>query len=122
MLIPALGLAVLTIFSQAGATTPPELPVLDARLGSCAADFTVKNADGSPVYLATIHVLVRYGPLNVKRMDLEVGTNSEGKARIKGLPEKAKPLTYDVKKDDKKGTAEQDLSKSCQGVLEVTLK
>jgi hypothetical protein len=55
-------------------------------------------------------------------MDLEVGTNSEGKAGIKGLPEKARPLVYDVQKDDKKGTAEQDLSKTCEAKLEVTLK
>jgi len=102
--------------------TPPEVPVLNARLGGCSAEFTVKNADGAPVYLALIHVNVRYGPLNVKRMDIEVGTNSDGKARIKGLPDKAKPMTYDVQKDDKKTTVDQDVAKSCDGKFEVTLK
>ena len=62
--------------------------MLDAKLGVCSAEFTVKDATGAPVYLALVHVQVRYGPLNVKRMDLEVGTNVAGKARIKGLPER----------------------------------
>jgi hypothetical protein len=121
MLITALSLAWLSVAPQAPATSP-EVAVLDAKLGKCSADFTVKGADGKPVYNATIHVRVRYGALNVKRMDLEVGTNSEGKAGIKGLPDKARPLTYDVEKDGKKGTVDQDLSKTCEAKLEVTLK
>ena len=100
----------------------PELPVLDARLGGCTADFTVKNPAGAPVYPAVIHVQVRYGPLSVKRMDLEVGTNSEGKARVKGLPDKAKRMTWDITKDDKKTVVDQDVEKMCQGKFEVTLK
>ena len=104
------------------APTAPELPVLDARLGSCSADFLVKDAKGAPVPLATVRVRVRYGVMSVKRMDLEVGTNSEGKAQIKGLPEKAKPMTYDVQKDDKKAVVDQNVEKTCQAKLEVTLK
>ena len=90
------------------APTAPELPTLDARLGGCSADFVVKDASGAPVYLALVHVQVRYGVMSVKRMDLEVSTNSEGKARIKGLPDKAKPMTYDVQKDDRKAVVDQD--------------
>jgi len=40
--------------------------------------------------------------VGVKRADLEIGTNSEGKARVEGLPRKARPLTYDIEKDGKK--------------------
>ena len=100
----------------------PELPVLKAGLGPCAADFTVKDADGKPVYLAMIHVRVRYGFMSVKRSDLEVGTNSEGLARIEGLPTKAKPLAYEITKDMKKSTVEQNVDSTCQGKFEVTLK
>jgi hypothetical protein len=82
----------------------------------------IKDAAGAPVYLALVHVNVRYGPMNLKRMDLEVGTNSEGKAQIKGLPDKAKAMTYDIKKDDKKTTVDQDVAKMCDGKFEVTLK
>ena len=83
---------------------------------------TVKDGAGAPVYLATIHVRVRYGPLNVKRMDLEVGTNSEGKARIEGLPDKARPLAYEIQKDMKKATTEQNVAQTCQGAFTITLK
>ena len=121
MLIPAIGLAMLGALAQAAATTP-DPGALDARLGPCTAEFTVKDASGAPVYGATVHVRVQYGPLNVKRMDLEIGTDSDGKARIKGLPEKAKPLAYDIQKGDKKATASQDLAKSCQGKHEITFK
>jgi hypothetical protein len=108
--------------TPAAAPAAPELPVLDAKLGGCTADFTVKNAAGAPVYPALIHVQVRYGPLNVKRMDLEVGTNVEGKARVTGLPDKARRMTWDITKDDKKTVVDQDVEKTCQGKFEVTLK
>jgi hypothetical protein len=44
--------------------------------------------DGSdePVYAVTIRVRVSYGFLGVRRVDLEIGTNGEGKARFVGLP------------------------------------
>src|SRR5262245_47196713 len=98
------------LMSAQGPSTKPELPILKAGLGPCSADFTVKNADGTPEYLAMIKVRVRYGFANVKRMDLEVGTNSDGQARIEGLPKKAQPLAYEIQKDMQKATAEQDVS------------
>jgi DNA-binding beta-propeller fold protein YncE len=107
--------------SQEG-SAKPDLAAINARLGNCAADFTVTNASGAPVYAATIHVRIRYGFMSVKRMDLEVGTGSDGKARVEGLPEKAKPLVYDVTKDNLKATVEQDLSTTCRGTYPVTLK
>ena len=100
----------------------PELSVIDARLGSCAADFTVKDASDAPLYAATVHVRIRYGFLGLKRMDLEVGTNSEGKARVAGLPGGAKPLTYDISKADRKTTVEQNLSTNCQATYAISLK
>ena len=127
MLIAILVLATAALAPQAAPqpsseTQKPDLAIISARLGPCAADFTVTDADGKPVYAAIVHVRIRYGFMNVKRMDLEVGTNSEGKARVEGLPEKAKPLVYDVTKDTKKGTAQQDLAASCKGTYEVALK
>ena len=44
---------------------PADLSVIEARLGPCAADFTVTGADGKPVYAATIHVRIRYGFLSL---------------------------------------------------------
>jgi hypothetical protein len=60
--------------------------------------------------------------MSVKRMDIEVGTNSEGKARLEGLPEKAKPIVYDVEKDMKTGSARQDVATTCQAAFDITLK
>jgi hypothetical protein len=122
MMVNPLMLVAALATGQAPVAQKPELPVLKAGLGSCAADFTVKDANGSPIYLATIHVRVRYGFMSVKRMDLEVGTNSEGQARIEGLPEKAKPLAYEIQKDMKKSTVEQDVASRCQATLDVVLK
>lgn len=100
----------------------PELAVLKAGLGSCSADFTVKDAGGKAVYAALIHVRVRYGFGGIKRADLEVGTNSDGKARIEGLPDKARPLAYDIKKGDSSATADQDVETTCHATFDVTIK
>ncbi len=110
------------LIQQPGEAPKPELAIIDARLGPCAADFTVKDGNGAPIYAATVHVRVRYGFMGLKRMDLEVGTNSDGKARVTGLPGGTKPLTYDVSKADKKTTVEQNLSTNCQATYAISLK
>ena len=122
MLIAVMMLA--AAFAQQPAATPElEIPVLDARLGGdCSADFTVKDAAGKPIYAAAIHVRVRYGFLGIKRADLEVGTNSDGKARIAGLSTKSRPLVYRIEESELESTAEQDVKTSCRATFEVTLK
>jgi hypothetical protein len=120
MLIATLAVAAALAAQQP--SNPQEVPVLNAKLGDCSADFTVTDSTQKPVYNATIHVRVRYGVLSIKRTDLEVGTNSDGKARIEGLPAKAKPLVYDVRKDDKKAAVNQDVSTACHGMFDVGLK
>jgi hypothetical protein len=118
-----LALVVLIAATFQEATAPkPELAIISAKLGTCSADFTVTNADGKPVYAAMIHVRIKYGFLGVKRMDLEVGTNSDGKARVEGLPLNNRPLVYDVSKADKKATAEQNASTNCRAMYSVSLK
>jgi hypothetical protein len=101
---------------------PTDVPVLKANLGDCSADFTVRGADNQPVYNATIHVRVRYGFMSVKRSDLEIGTSADGKARIEGLPSKAKPLAYDVRKGDVKAAVTQDVENTCHATFDVSLK
>ncbi|MDA1184445.1 MAG: hypothetical protein O2930_07360 [Acidobacteria bacterium] len=100
----------------------PDLAVISARLGGCAADFVVKDAADRPVYAATVHVRIRYGFLGVKRMDLEVGTDSAGLARVEGLPDKVKPLTFEVQKADAKALVEQTHLSPCQATYEVSLE
>jgi hypothetical protein len=119
MLAPVFLLGALLASQQAA---PQEIPVLKANLGDCSADFLVRAADGKPVYNATIHVRVRYGAFSVKRSDLEIGTNADGKARIEGLPSKAKPLAYDIRKDNQKAAVEQNVADNCHAMFEVALK
>lgn len=122
MLIATIALAFAAVVQQPADGIKPDLAVISARLGICSADFTVTGSEGKPVYAATIHVRIRYGFLGLKRMDLEVGTNSDGKARVDGLPSSARPLVYDVSKDDKKATVEQNLSSNCRAMYQVSLK
>jgi hypothetical protein len=102
---------------------PPDVTVMKAALGgSCSAEFTVKDGAGKPVYGANVHVRVRYGFAGVKRADLDVGTSSSGKARIEGLPDKARPMIYEIGKDEKKTDVTQDVAEKCNATFEVTLK
>src|SRR2546421_9808473 len=121
----ALAAAALLLLQQPAKA--PDVTLMKAALGgACSADFTVKDADGKPVYAAMVHVKVRYGFAGVKRADLEVGTSSEGKARIEGLPDKARPMTYDITKKDgdveKKTSVTQDVADMCHATFDVTLK
>jgi hypothetical protein len=117
----------LTLLLQAAPQQPAsgsatELAVISARQGECFGDFTVKDAAGAPIYAATIHVRVRYGVFGLKRVDLEVGTNSDGKARVEGLPANGRTLVYDISKGTLKTTVEQNLETTCRAEHEVVLK
>ncbi len=73
----------------------------------------MRDVGGKPIYAAIVHVRIRYGFMGVKRMDLEVGTNSDGQARVEGLPAKGKPLTYDISQADR----QHDSRTRSRGVL-----
>ncbi len=81
------------------AEKPPEVPAVNGGLGPCTADFTVSDNSNKPIYDAKIHVTILYGFMNKRKQDLEVGTNSDGKARFEGLPNKLKkkPLEFQVR-------------------------
>ena len=114
--------AVLFVLAQTP-EKPPDVTVMKAALGgSCSAEFTVKDAAGKPVYGANVHVRVRYGFAGVKRADLDVGTSYMGKARIEGLPDKARPLNYEIGKEEKKTDVMQDVAEKCNATFDVTLK
>jgi len=102
--------------------TSPEVPVVDGGIGPCRADFTVKDEAGKPIYDAKIKVTLRYGIFNKRKMDLEIGTNSDGKARIIGLPDSPKkPLEFQIKSGTVSKSVEDDPSANCMAVYEVTL-
>jgi len=104
----------------AGAT---DIPVIKGELGPCSADFTVTDAENKPLYDAKIHVTVRYGFMSKRKSELEIGTNSDGKARIEGLPNKVKkPLEIKVSHGEMVKMVTHDPGLECQANFNVALQ
>jgi hypothetical protein len=99
------------------------VPVIDGAIGTCSASFTVTDADAAPVYDAKIRVHIAYGFMYMRKMDLEIGTNVDGKARFTGLPARTKDgLAFQASKGDRTGTAFADPSTTCKADLTVVLQ
>ena len=99
------------------------VPVVDGHLGSCSAKFTVLDKDKVPVYDAKIDVELRHGFLGLKRMSLQVGTNSDGEARVAGLPDKSgKTYTFEITSGSLSRTVTMNTSlDGCKAEFEVVL-
>jgi hypothetical protein len=99
------------------------VPVIDGAIGTCSANFTVTDDNAAPVYDAKIHVHIAYGFMYMRKMDLEVGTNIDGKARFTGLPARTKDgLAFQASRADRIGTAFVDSSTNCKADLTVVLQ
>ncbi|HSW39280.1 MAG TPA: hypothetical protein VLL97_07300 [Acidobacteriota bacterium] len=87
--LPAAAICFMMAFMLSASSFASEqnVPVLDAEIGRCAVSFTVAASDNTPLYNARISVVVRHGFLGMRRLSLEMGTDSSGRARIIGLPE-----------------------------------
>jgi hypothetical protein len=106
----------------AAAMEKPDVPVVDGHLGMCSANFVVRNNEQKPVYNATINVVIRHGLLGLHRMELQVSTNSDGEARVAGLPEKTKnPLKFRVASGELTKTVFHDPSAKCDATIDVNL-
>lgn len=104
------------------AAQSPQVPVVDGGLGSCRADFTVKDGSDKPIYNAKVRVVIKYGFFSKRKMDLEVGTNSNGKASVTGLPNMPKkPLEFSIKSGTVEKTVADDPSENCNAKFDVTL-
>lgn len=102
---------------------PHAAPVIDGGLGPCTADFTITDIDNKPVYNAKIHVRIAYGFLNAHKLDLEVGTNIDGKARFTGLPDRLKHgLFFEATDADRTGNAFDDPSNTCKAQFAITIR
>ena len=102
---------------------PVDVPVINGNLGPCTADFTVTDGENKAVYDAKIHVTVLYGFMSKRKSDLEIGTNSDGKARIEGLPNKVKkpPLEFTVRSGDMTKSVTNDPAVECHPKFTVVL-
>jgi hypothetical protein len=114
----------LPAFSQTTAPTDPKsVPVVDGGIGPCSADFTVTDTAGAPVYAAKIKVHIAYGFMYARKLDLEVGTNSDGKARITGFPERVKHgLFFEASEGDRTAEAFVDPATTCKNQFTVVLR
>jgi hypothetical protein len=111
------------VAGAAQAADPKTIAVVDAGLGSCAADFIITDDAGGPVYAANIRVHIAYGFMSLHKFDLQVGTNAEGKARFIGLPENAKQgLFFRASEGDREGSAFDNPSKTCKAQFTVVLR
>jgi hypothetical protein len=116
-------LLLLIPFAQSQTPDPHSVPAVDAALGPCSADFTITGSDNKPVYAAKIKVHIAYGFASLHKLDLEVGTNVDGKARFTGLPDRLKKgLFFEAAEGDRTGNAFDDTSKTCEAKFAITLR
>ena len=116
-------LALLLTPALAQAPDPHSIPAVDASIGQCTADFTITDTDNKPIYAAKVKVHIAYGFASARKLDLEVGTNVDGKARFTGLPDRVKKgLFFEASEGDRTGNSFQDPSKTCQAQFTVALR
>jgi hypothetical protein len=102
---------------------PKTIPVVDGGIGPCTADFTITDAAGAPVYAAKIKVHIAYRFMSAHRLDLEVGTNADGKARFTGLPDRLKrSLNFQASEGERVGEVVDDTAKTCKAEFTVKLE
>ena len=84
---------------------------------------SVVDSNNKPIYNAKVHVNIAYGLMSKRKYDLEIGTNSDGKARIEGLPAKLKkpPLDFTIRSADQSKAVVQDPSVECHETFNVQL-
>lgn len=99
------------------------VPQVNANLGPCTVDFTVSEKANQPLFNAEISVKIAYGFMGMKKMDLKVGTNNEGKARFVGLPEKVHnpPLSFVIRAKGLTKTVNYWPSVKCQARYSVVM-
>jgi len=116
-------LALLLTPAFAQTPDPHSIPAVDAGIGQCTADFTITDTDNKPIYAAKVKVHIAYGFAGTRKLDLEVGTNVDGKARFTALPDRAKKgLFFEASEGDRTGNAFLDPSKTCQAQFTIALR
>ena len=114
---------ILTVPLVAQTPDPKSIPVIDGGLGACTADFTITDTNNKPVYLAKIKVHIAYGFMSARKLDLEISTIVDGKARFTGLPDRVKRgLFFEASESDRSGNAFDDPTKTCQAQFAITLR
>jgi hypothetical protein len=134
LLCTVLALAIFSVALSAHAAPPADpkndpkpdsktIAEVDAGLGPCTADFTITDDAAAPVYAAKIRVHITYGFMNLHKLDLQVGTNADGKARFIGLPDSPRQgLFFRASEGDREGSAFDDPGKTCKTQFTLVLR
>jgi hypothetical protein len=109
--------------SQAKQPEGAAAPVLDVDAGPCIAEFTVHDASGKGVYDAKITMHIEYGFLGMRKLDINLGTNHEGKATIEGLPDKfRRPAEFKIAHGGREKIVAYDPTSKCYAQHQVVLE
>ncbi|HJT71209.1 MAG TPA: hypothetical protein VJ731_13510 [Terriglobales bacterium] len=100
-----------------------KMTTIDGGAGGCSLEVTVLGTDGKPAYAATVKVHISYGFAGTRRLDLEAGTNNDGKVKFTGLPSRVHrpPLEFIATKDQMQAMLTYDPSAECEAKHEMTL-
>jgi hypothetical protein len=101
---------------------PPSVTEVSADLGSCSVEFKATDMRGQPLYNAKIKTQIRYGFMNKRKLDLEAGTNADGRARFINMPEQVKsPLVFEAYWGNDKTTITWDPGNNCNAQYPILL-
>lgn len=91
-----------------------KVPEISGNLGGCSVEIHAIDSAGKPVYGAQVSVHIRYGFGGFHRLDLQIGTNSDGFARFVGLTERARmPLSFYADYHGRETVVPVDLRQNC---------
>jgi hypothetical protein len=91
-----------------------KVPEISGNLGGCSVEVRVIDSAGKPVYGAQVSVHIRYGFGGFHRLDLQIGTNTDGLARFVGLTERARmPLSFYADYHGRETVVPVDLRQNC---------
>lgn len=101
-----------------------QVPIIDGAVGPCSLELTIFGPDIKPVYNATVKVHVEYGFGGFHHLDLQAGTNADGKVKFTGIPIKVHhpPLEFDAAKDQLEGSLNYDPSAECHAQRDLKLE
>jgi hypothetical protein len=108
----------------AGPAVAADVPAIDGGAGPCSLQLTVTTVDDKPVYDAKVKVHIAYRFGGFHKLDLEAGTNAEGKVKFVGLPARVRrpPLEFQASKDQLVGAlTTYDPATECHAQHTITL-
>ncbi|MDT8068820.1 MAG: hypothetical protein ROO76_11720 [Terriglobia bacterium] len=106
--------ALIVCGGSTNASAQDTVPTVDGAAGPCTVEFTATGPNGAPVSNARIRVHVSYGFLGGRQLDLQVATDSHGRARFIGLPESVDGgLFFEATTDTLRGVATDDPNTEC---------